>query len=209
LHGFGEQVSFKVSRVELGMDSAAVRLVYPFSGDHPAYPFPCLFEVEYRLDTLHGFRMQLSATNWSRQAIPIGLGWHPYFQLGGKVDAWSLRLPPVEEVLVNERMIPTKEKEAFPDFHEAKRIRERSFDTCFALQNTDQANSVILEGPKGKLIYWQSSSAPYLQVFIPPSRESLALEPMSCNINAFHNGDGLKILTPGEKFSISAGVRVK
>jgi aldose 1-epimerase len=45
-------------------------------------------------------------------------------------------------------------------------------------------------------------------IFTPPdeNRDCIAIEPMSCNTNAFNNGDGLTILEPGEKFKGKYGV---
>ena len=45
----------------------------------------------------------------------------------------------------------------------------------------------------------------FLQVYIPPSREMIALEPMTSNIDAFNNKDHLIILEPGKKWSASFG----
>ena len=38
----------------------------------------------------------------------------------------------------------------------------------------------------------------YLQVFTPPNRKSVAIEPMSCPGNAFNSGLGLQYLSPGD-----------
>ena len=49
----------------------------------------------------------------------------------------------------------------------------------------------------------------FLQVFTPPHRQSIALEPMTCNIDAFNNQDGLKMLAPKETLSGVFGVTWK
>ena len=46
----------------------------------------------------------------------------------------------------------------------------------------------------------------YLQVYTPPGRESIAIEPMTCAPNAFNNGMGLIRLDPGEAFTASFGI---
>ncbi len=46
----------------------------------------------------------------------------------------------------------------------------------------------------------------YLQVFIPPSKKSIAVEPMTCAADAFNNKMGLIILNPKKSFSTSCGV---
>ena len=49
----------------------------------------------------------------------------------------------------------------------------------------------------------------YLQVFIPPLRNSIAIEPMTCNTDAFNNKEGLIILEPDQQFKASYGVSIK
>ena len=44
---------------------------------------------------------------------------------------------------------------------------------------------------------------PYFQVFTPPHRSSVALEPMSCTVDAFNNGGGLVRLMPGATWGAS------
>lgn len=48
----------------------------------------------------------------------------------------------------------------------------------------------------------------YLQLYIPPDRNSIAIEPMTCNIDAFNNHNGLITLQPKESFDAKYGVRV-
>ena len=55
-----------------------------------------------------------------------------------------------------------------------------------------------------KLIIWQETGdnkMNYLVIYTPPSRQSVAIEPLTSNINAFNNGEDLIILEPNEKLS--------
>ncbi len=47
-----------------------------------------------------------------------------------------------------------------------------------------------------------------LQVYILPARNSVAVEPMTCNIDAFNNHDGLIVLEAGQDFKAEYGVKV-
>ena len=70
--------------------------------------------------------------------------------------------------------------------------------------------SARLSGAKGSIRYWQETGPQkfnYMQVFMPPYGTSIALEPMTCNIDAFNNGDGLTNLAPGETLRAKAGVQ--
>jgi aldose 1-epimerase len=73
----------------------------------------------------------------------------------------------------------------------------------------DGKAEVIVQGEKGTLHYWQETGAGkynFLQVFIPPLRHCVALEPMTCAPDAFNNGMGLARLEPGEMLKGSFGV---
>jgi aldose 1-epimerase len=48
---------------------------------------------------------------------------------------------------------------------------------------------------------YPETSYPYLQIFIPNHRKSIAIENLSAAPDAFNNGIGLKVLAPGESAS--------
>jgi galactose mutarotase-like enzyme len=42
----------------------------------------------------------------------------------------------------------------------------------------------------------------FFEVFTLPARSSIALEPMTCNVDAFHNREGLVELAAGESWEV-------
>ena len=208
LHGFVLDKPFEVEQVTLAPEKATIALIYRYSGDILHYPFPFSLRVTYTLKSPADFELSLNMENTGNRELPAGLGWHPYFQLGVPADALELQLPPVEKISVDERMIPTGEKRAFTDFQKLTAIAGAAFDTGFLLSSPGPVSEVHFGNGPARLCYWQDRAFPYLQVFIPPARQSIALEPMSCNIDAFHNGEGLRILNPGERIEGKAGIRL-
>ena len=79
------------------------------------------------------------------------------------------------------------------------KIGDRSFDGCYALNG-----DLRLYNKRGLLI--KMTGFPYVQLYAPPSRTSIAIEPMTGIPDAFNNGIGLKKLAPGEKFQASYDV---
>ena len=82
-------------------------------------------------------------------------------------------------------------------------------DNCFAVPTTSLEVSAHLSGPRGTIRYWQETGKDkfnFLQVFTPPYGTSVALEPMTCNVDAFNNGEGLVTLAPGATLEAKAGV---
>jgi aldose 1-epimerase len=209
LHGFGMQRPLEVMEVEVDEDNAKIRLEGKYTGDHAHYPWPFTFGLTYELHAPNQLWVKFSLRNDADVAIPAGLGWHPYFQLAEIAAAHTLRLPQVEMVGIDARMIPTGKRYEYGDFLTPKLIGATVLDNCFAVPNTAKEVSAHLSGSRGTLRYWQETGKDkfnFLQVFTPPYGTSVALEPMTCNVDAFNNGEGLVTLAPGATLQAKAGV---
>lgn len=69
---------------------------------------------------------------------------------------------------------------------------------------------MVLEGSDGAIeVSAPIRQFPFFQVFTPPHRESIALEPMSCNVDAFNNGQGLVSLEPDAEWKTRMEIKVK
>lgn len=202
LHGFGNQLPFVPGYVELREKFCIVTCTHDNDGSHPGYPFPFRFEVQFKLHTEQGFQVHMRMTNTGQQTIPAGFGWHPYFTLGQSIDQYRLSLPACELVGIDGRMIPTGKTYDYEEFAEEKLIGITVLDNCFVFRKGPISWSV--SGEIGTLVFRQDSGHGkfnYLQLFTPPDRKSLAIEPMSCNIDAFNNREGLLLLFPRQTAS--------
>ena len=124
-------------------------------------------------------------------------------------DTW-LQMPKSQLIVIDDRMLPTGEKHPFQDFDTLKKINNTSLDNGFYITNQAENAEVILKSDLGTLTYWQETGAAkwnFVQVFTPPHRQSIAIEPMTCNIDAFNNKDGLILLTPKATLDGKFGVR--
>jgi len=212
LHGFGMQRTFQVKDVVLSESEAKVILSNYYDKEFDYYPWKIETEVIYCLLNSSKLEFQMKIINHSDEAIPVGMGWHPYFCLQQEPEQVQLKLPALEQVVVDTRMIPTGNRTAMQDFQTPTPINKYKFDTGFALQS-DQDATVELKYLNGKKLIYSQDSTPrsfnYLQVFIPPGRNAIALEPMTCNIDAFNNGEGLLKLQAGEDCIGRASIRVE
>lgn len=210
LHGFGAQKPMKVNQLELGPEGATIGCEYEYQGENPAYPFPFTFHIQFIIDQRNQLTISMGFQNNGNQAIPVGFGWHPYFQLSDKVDQLQLQLPPCELLAVDKRLIPNGNRHNYDLFTDLQTIGETTLDNCFALRDDRVEASVFVHGERGKVRYWQETGVwkyNYLQIFTPPHRESIALEPMTCNVDAFNNGDGLIRLEGLESVQAKFGVK--
>lgn len=207
IHGFGLRAAYAVENVLLHEKEAAITLAYHYDGHLPHYPFPFRLNLEMSINKTQEFKLKMSATNTGDDPIPFGMGWHPYFKLQGSPENWTLKTPALKKVEIDERMLPTGEKTGFDYFIKGQKIGETKFDTGFLInQPTDQAEFFI-KNETHELCFWQNAGRfNFVQIFIPPMRESVAIEPMTCNIDAFNNKDGLKILAPNESIEATCGL---
>lgn len=164
------------------------------------FPFPFAMVVKYRFGG-PWLEVDTELVNTGKGVMLAGFGWHPYFKTGSGIDQIRLSLPEVKRIEVDSRLIPTGEVSAYDTFSALHPIGTTEFDTGFHLRGQEREVQLYDEN----LGLYITLSLPaidspyeYLQIYTPPSRGSVALEPMTCAANAFNNGLGLKKLSPGE-----------
>lgn len=210
LHGMGMTDPFRYTQLETSADEAVIECSYKNDGKNPAYPFRFSIVVSFTLSADNRFELQMTFQNLHDKPVPVGIGWHPYFMLDGQgVDKWRLQLPPCEMIGIDPQMIPTGKRYEYDRFKQERMIQSEVLDNCFALTEPQERASLMLSNEKHRLEYWQEMGTgkfDYIQLFTPPHRKSLAIEPMTCNVDAFNNGDGLVRLHPGERLSAHCGL---
>lgn len=215
LHGLLFRVTPDVVAQEAGQTTASVTLRYAYDGSEPGYPFPGEVTVHYLLQSPGSLTMTLTVTNLHGTTVPVGVGWHPYFSLGGKVDDLSLQLPMGDRVETDARLLPTGKLSPFTDYVALAPIGKLAIDASLRLAPAAQGRvQALLWSPAEQvgLVLWQETGAGvepgyrYLQVYISPDRSAIALEPVSCGIDAFNTGENLLALPPGELRRFTCGV---
>jgi aldose 1-epimerase len=203
IHGFVQKANFELVQTQLESDAATIICRYTHDGSNPSYPF--LFELDLRFSFhLPGtFTMGFTVRNTHHHDIPFGLGWHPYFNLGGTAQEHKLKLPPSSMVEIDSVMIPTGARTPYAAFNALTTINDTFLDNCFeagnnpgesyTLQLESSSNGILLKAPVDQF--------PFFQVFTPPHHQSVALEPMTCNVDALNNGEGLIRLESGKEWS--------
>jgi aldose 1-epimerase len=212
LHGFGMGAPTQLEEVRMGEDSAFAKFFHSYVGELSYFPFPFRVDYAFSISATDGFEIKLTTTNTGSSDMPFGLGWHPYIVLPGRLADWSLTLPPCRRVEIDTRMIPTGVKQEFSYFAKAGNLANVQLDHCFEIRETTGVAEFVLHSGGHSLRVWQETGLGkfnFVQLFIPPRRHCLALEPVSCNIDAFNNGDGLQILAPGESMGGSFGFRLE
>ena len=98
---------------------------------------------------------------------------------------------------------------------ETLRLHERELNNVFLIEpvpNQAYAETVLQSIKTGvKLVVGQQTGdgkLNYLVCYTPPRRDSVAIEPLTANVDAFNNGEGLAVLEPGGILSGTMWVRL-
>jgi aldose 1-epimerase len=214
IHGISKDVPMVVRKVNTKENSATITCEFNHKNVHKAYPFKFKFKITFQLrgggNTPRELLVEMQFTNTDSVAIPVGLGWHPYFKISEKSDDSWLQMPDCQLIEVDDRMLPTGVKTDYNDFNTLKKINNTTLDNGFYIKKQTELAETILKSDVCQLTFWQETGPTkwnFLQVFTPPHRQSVAIEPMTCNIDAFNNRDGLIVLTPKATLDGVFGVR--
>jgi aldose 1-epimerase len=206
LHGMLYNVPFQVSRSEVRGEIATISLVHRYNGTFEYYPFPFTFEITYTYDA-SGLDVAFDVSNEGSHNMPFGIGWHPYFQLGNSpLSENEFTAGPAKALqLDKQRSLPTgvTTDEELLNFD----LANVALDNAFFLKDKKPSYSLQRKGGP-KLSFECSEGFSYLQVFTPEAEDSIAVEPMTCHVNAFNNKEGIRTLAPNEKFDVSVKLKM-
>ena len=201
LHGLLYNVPFTIIHQQADEKSATVTIAYSYTGTDKGYPFKYDCAVTYQLKVNNELVISTLVTNKDKAAIPMQDGWHPYFTFGGKIDDLLLEFQSKEQIEFDDAMVPTGKLVPFQEFGSLKKIDAQTFDDCFSVNFFECQPLCVLRdnSQKIQLEIRPDKSYPYLQIYTPPHRNSIAIENLSAIPNCFNNGIGLIILPPNEK----------
>jgi aldose 1-epimerase len=202
---------------EQGSALTLAATIYPQHG----YPFTVDTTVTFEL-TDDGLTVTHRLTNAGTDAAPFGVGAHPYVRVGAHpVDDLVITLSGREYARTDARLIPESidPVDGTPvDLRGGVLLSELAADV--ALTGFDVVDGRVehrLDAPDGTgLRVWADEAFGWAQVYSPPNfpgpgrpgqRKAIAIEPMTCAVNAFNTGVGLRWLDPGETWSGSWGLR--
>jgi aldose 1-epimerase len=200
IHGLLYNLPFILVDQSANEKQASITLQHQYRGTEKGYPFHYDCAVTYQLNSNNELVIITTITNKDEQSLPIQDGWHPYFGFGGKVDDLLLEFQSAAHVIFDEELIPTGVMEAYDEFTALKKIGTAFFDDCYKLNFETCQPMCVLKDPAQKiqLEIRPDKSYPYLQIYTPPHRQSIAIENLSAPPDSFNNGINLIILNPGE-----------
>lgn len=200
IHGLLYNKPFKIVAEFDDDQQASVTLRYHYKRDDPGYPYVYVCEVRYTLLPQNILQVETIILNLDQVEIPMADGWHPYFQLGGAIDDYEIQVSTGTVVEFDNGLIPTGELVPDDTFSNAIRIGDRQFNNCYLLQLAEQRPAALMLNPANGacLSVFTNNRYPYLQLYTPPHRKSIAIENLSAAPDCFNNGMGLVMLAPNK-----------
>ncbi len=172
-HGFARNLPWAVT------GDASVRLE---SNDTTRAQFPFDFVVDMRFGISESaLRIDHRVTNRSKEPMPFGFGFHPYFEVP---DKSKLR-------------IDTNARRAFDN------VTKRTIDLAGIDLTRKEVDLHLLDHGKnecrmGDIVIRGSKEYTHWVVWTLAGRDFVCLEPWTCPGNALNSGDRLIVLAPGE-----------
>lgn len=214
LHGFLQNQEWKFESFEADSEKCSAIFTCDWPGAFAGFPFP--FHATNKI-TFTGKSYEVTSTveNTGNTDMPYSEGWHPYYMLSEKIDDLTMDLPNCLLAELDSADLPTGSFHVDNRFTGGKKINDTFINDCFCLVDNSNPGEkglgiVTLEGKNGKLTLWQDAHLGQynaIQIYTPPTRESIAIEPMTSEPDALNHHRGLIVIPPGEKRSFTFGAK--
>ena len=211
IHGFVSFANFEVIEEKVDEVEAILTLRYNYKATQFGFPFPFVLDIQHIFSFDEGLEINYFIKNTGQKAMPMVLGWHPYFKIEGETaDDWQIDLPATHQYKSDSQMISADKVEV--DFKGTMDLKGRTLDAVFAVEPSSKVEAKLHSPKKNMTInIWQEGlkgGFSYMVVYIPATRDCIAIEPMTGNTDAFNSNDGLLILEAGKTFEIGCGVYI-
>jgi aldose 1-epimerase len=209
IHGIIYDAVYDIKATHANETAASVTLQYHYAATDAGYPFAYDITVQWELKKNNALTVTTTLEHQLETAIPVADGWHPYFKLDTPVDNCTLEFDSAAMLEFDETLIPTGK--VLPDhrFTEATSLNGIFLDNCFVLDPLTTQAECILSSRQLKLTITPAKSYPYLQVYTPEHRQSIAIENLSAPPDAFNNGIGLLLAEKNKPAIFSTTYRVE
>lgn len=208
IHGIIYDSVFEVLTTHADDNSASVGLKMNYSATDKGYPFAFELLVNWKLEKDNKLSVKTTVIHHNNQPIPYADGWHPYFTLGNSVNNYMLQFDSNTMLEFDGSLIPTGNTITDTRFINGIALNDIFLDNCFVLQNGTTSKCTI-SNHQLSLTIQPDINYPYLQLYTPDHRNSIAIENLSGAPDCFNNGIGLLLLEPNKLYSFSTSYTAK
>ncbi len=200
LHGLVFNKTFEVIEEKTTETEATITLLYQEKNRVLGFPYTYAIQLKYILKA-NGLSLQLTVKNTDDKVFPFTTGWHPYFY-SNNLNKSSLSFKSSTQLLVNERCITTSSTTVTNT--ENFELKDKQLDDCFVLSN----NNVTFNTPNYSLLINSTSEKSFLQLYTPPKKNTIAIEPTTGVSDSFNNNMGLETLAPNKTYQVNWNLKL-
>src|SRR5665213_2990248 len=210
LHGLLYDKPFSITAETANEMNASVTMKYEYRAEDAGYPFEYDCIITWQLEPENKLTIKTECVNKDKGLIPMQDGWHPYLKIGESINDLQLEFQSLKMVEFNEDLIPTKNLVDYDKFSTIEKIGDTFLDNCFTLDEQECQPLCVLRSPAKNIEVqlFPDESYPYLQIYTPPHRQSIAIENVSGAPNAFNNGMGFITLEPGQSALFTTSYKI-
>jgi len=194
LHGFVFDKTFKILSKNVSNSEASISLEYKEFEITKGFPYTYTVQLVYTLNE-EGLNLKATVKNTDANPFPFTIGWHPYFASKNLYNS-KVKFDCSKKVVLGDRMITTGVEDY--THKDSLQIEDKQLDDCFILNS----NKIQFLTPEYDLEMTSSSKETFLQLFTPPKKNIIAIEPTTGISDSFNNKIGLQILEPDETYTI-------
>lgn len=200
LHGLVYNKTFELISQETSEEYASVTLIYDEVKTTLGFPYTYSIKLEYVL-TENTLDLNVEIKNTGSKTFPFTIGWHPYFLSSNLYDS-QVDFNSDKKIIFDERNITI----GVNDFKKNGNfeILDKFLDDCFVLNSKE----IVFNTPKYNLELSTSEKDSFLQLYTPPHKNTIAIEPTTGVSDSFNNGIGLKTLQPNETYTIHWNLKI-
>lgn len=202
VHGLGCWLDWSIKEISSSQVTLEAFIVPQYG-----YPFHLCSQVTYRLNAHAGLEVEITSTNVGSTKAPYGVSAHPYLACGiAPVDECTLQVPADVVTTVDKNLIPSGSisvEQVDMDFRDPRTINTERLDHTFGGLPTTPWQVTLTHPPSGVSTALISDS-PWVQLYSGEiiGRRGLAVEPMTCQPDAYNSGVGLIVLKPSEQHTL-------
>lgn len=194
LHGFGWMAPWQ--RTD---DS---EITHSYDGDGP-WPWAYKACQRFRLDE-SGLEIELQLTNLSNEAMPAGLGLHPYFPEPSKA---SLHAAVTKIHEIDRKTLSWSAIDTHPALDALVEGGELPIGLDHYFEGWDQ--KALIDWGDKQLLMEASNCCSYLTLYTPKNADFFCVEPVQHPVNAHNSADPSALIDLMPKHSMSVTLRLK
>lgn len=206
IHGFLYDAPFEIVSTQIHPEKAAVLLEYHYAHTTHGFPFKYTIQLLWTLWEHNKVSVSTTIISKDQQSFPMMDGWHPYFKLGNSIDDCTLQFLSKGMLVYDQELIPTGKLVPDSQFEAPTKLVGIELDNGYLLDSEHLA--CILENEQYQLIVRPSAQYPYLQLYTPDGRKSIAIENLSGAPDCFNNKMGLHMMQPHEIWTLETSYQL-